>query len=375
MKIKLVIILLIVLQSVCKSQEPDSVLVKNYKIDFAVPEQPAFNILGTNPSDILRPSDVKSLSVILPQFYNGSDIIIPQAISMEVAPFLLIKNNTIKLNEFDKKPWLYNFRISIGTSKEDINEVKYSKIALGGRITLINEGDLKSDKKYRKELQKLMQLEVKTENDYKVEFLKSKGITMTDFISNEEYKNEFENYLIKKQSESTIKNISRRDTLNKIKENYKKENWNKRKLDIAYAYLGVSPDSIIKNIKSKKHSTWLTFGYPLTKKGQHLIGLNYTYVYADSLNKMTDQIDRFKYSTLSLGTRFYYGSNDFKGFIEGQYKFSGLNDSHNWLLNTGTEINIKEGIWLVFNIGYYVNDINKNNSKKSFYSGFSLRFS
>ena len=370
MKIKLVIILLIALQSLCKSQEPDSVLVKNYKIDFAVPEQPAFNILGTNPSDILRPSDVKSLSVILPQFYNGSDLIIPQAISMEVAPFLLIKNNTIKLNEFDKNPWLYNFRISIGTSKEDVNKVKYSKIAFGARVTLINEGDLKSDKKYRNELQKLMQLEVKTDNEYKIEFLALKGLILKDYVLNEDrYEGEFEKFVEDKKGEIFQKK------LNEIKENYKKENWNKRKLDIAYAYLGVSPDSIIKNIKSKKHSTWLTFGYPLTKKGQHLIGLNYTYVYADSLNKMTDQIENFKYSTLSLGTRFYYGSNDFKGFIEGQYKFSGLNDSHNWLLNTGTEINIKEGIWLVFNIGYYVNDINKNSSKKSFYSGFSLRFS
>lgn len=378
MKTTFLFLIVFVIPSICFSQTDDTTLVKFYKVDFAVPDLPAFNILGTSPSDILRPTDVKSLSVVTSEFYNGSTIVLPKTFSMEAAPFMLAKNNTLTLKEYDNNKWLYNFRLSIGTNTSEINKIKYSNLAVGARFVLIDDGDLKNDKSYRKKLWESTAIEVNVENILKKEFCDSVNKPLLQVITDEVLNKKMEKY-IASNKEKRIKEIDVSGyylkELEKTKEEYKKANWNKQKLEIAYAFLGSSSDSLVKNIKSKKHSAWISYANPLgTKWGQLLVGANFSYVFADSLNKETTQTVNFRYSTFSTAIRLYFGSNRFKGFVEGQGKRNWLYKKNDCLFNLGSEINIRDGIWMVFNAGVNWNDFSSKNSKSSFYSGFNLKF-
>jgi len=371
MKLKLLIMILTIVPIVSFSQSvEDTTLVKYYKVNFAVPDLPAFNVLGNSPSDILRPTDVKGLSVIASEFYNGSTIVLPKSFSMEIAPFLLAKNNSLTLEDYDKNKWLYNFRISIGTATNEINNISYTDMAVGARFTIIDDGDLKNDKKYRADLWDRLAREVADDNVYKKEFAKTHDKTIQEIIQDDKLNKQMEDYVKEKKGEFYTKELK------KVKKDYKYKNWNKQKLELAYAFLGSSPDSLVKNIESKKHSLWLTYANPLkTDWGQLLIGLNYSYNFADSINIENSETVKYEFSTFSLASRFYFGSNRIKGFLEGQYKFIEDNSKNNVLLNLGSEINLRDGIWLVLNVGVDWDDLSSNSIKSGFYSGFNLRFS
>jgi len=151
------------------SQNSDTSLVKHYRLDFAIPDQPAFSIMGGTPSDILRPSNTKELSASISEFYNGGSLIIPKSFALEGAPFLIAKSNKLTLEDFDKNKILYSLRISIGTGSETIEGNTRMNLAVGARVTLFDKGDLKSDIKYRKELWELTSKELDLETLYKNE--------------------------------------------------------------------------------------------------------------------------------------------------------------------------------------------------------------
>ncbi len=327
-----------------KAQSEDTTLVKFYKVNFAVPDIPAFSILGNAPSDILRPTDVKGLSIIATEFYNGSSVVLPKSFSMEIAPFLLAKSNALTLNEYDKKKFLYNLRLSVGTNTNKVNNLEYTNLAVGVRFTLINDGDLKSDKSFRNNLWESTKIEVKSENELKEKFAEHIQKKLNVIVIDSTLNNLMELY-ISEHKEKQIKQIDNDhnyiEEIESVKEKYKADNWNKEKLEFAYAFLGSSPDSLVKNIKGKQHSLWLTYTNPIkTTWGQLLLGLNYSYISSDSLNTENMNTVYFGYNTFSIASRFYFGSNRIKGFFEGQYKYTSLAKKTNLMFNVGSEISI-----------------------------------
>ncbi|MDR6564643.1 MULTISPECIES: hypothetical protein [unclassified Arcicella] len=389
MKNKLLLLMMLALPTISISQtkedslrkvkkaEADSIFQKFIKVNFAVPDLPAFNVLGNSPSDILRPTDVKALSILTSEFYNGSSIIVPKSFALELSPFLLAKNNSLTLHDYQQNQFWYNLRLSLGTNTSTVNNQKYSNLAIGARITIIDKGDLKNDEVYIDLLKNSLALEVDIENKAKEQFLKDKNKTIQEVAMDEALNKEMEQYIDKakkkKLEDEKLLSTYIKD-IPKFKEDYKKNNWNKEKLEFAYAYLGASPDSLIKNIQTKKHAAWGTWAVPVKKWGQLLVGINYSYMYADSLNKQTDKTVNYEYNTFSASSRLYFGSNRVKGFIEGQYKFISLNDKRDAFLNTGGEFNIRDGIWLVVNAGINWHDLGSANSKSGFYSSLNLRF-
>ena len=97
-----------------QSQE-DTSLVKNLRLNFAVPDMPAFQLLGTNPSHILRPSTPREFAVMASDFGLNNDFALPSSFAAEIAPFILFKSNNLTLSEYDKHSELYSLRVSVGT--------------------------------------------------------------------------------------------------------------------------------------------------------------------------------------------------------------------------------------------------------------------
>jgi len=356
------------------SQNSDTSLVKHYRLDFAIPDQPAFSIMGGTPSDILRPSNTKELSASISEFYNGGSLIIPKSFALEGAPFLIAKSNKLTLEDFDKNKILYSLRISIGTGSETIEGNTRMNLAVGARVTLFDKGDLKSDIKYRKELWELTSKELDLETLYKNEFIQSQDTPLMMIITDSTLNEKMKEYIALKKEEYEKKEKPFLKKLKETKEKYKKENWNKQKMDLAYAFMGSAPDSLLKSLKSSKHAAWMTYANPVGKWGQLLLGINYNHVMADSIDSSTNETVNFNYNVASLISRLYVGSNKFKGFVEAQYKYEGAFETNNYLVNAGSEININNGIWLILTIGITQNDFSNEVSKPSLLTGFNFRF-
>src|SRR5690242_9915003 len=92
------------------AQEADNKPVDNFLLDFSVPDMPAFKALGTDPSNILRPTDVQKFAVMFNAFRSEGETIIPRSFSLEVAPWKLTKGSWT-IGEYRKSSFkriLYN---------------------------------------------------------------------------------------------------------------------------------------------------------------------------------------------------------------------------------------------------------------------------
>jgi hypothetical protein len=345
----LIIILLIITSGSTLCQ--DNSVIKKYHIDFAISDLPAFKILGIEPSNLLRPSKSDVVSFITSNILTPSDISLPNSFAAEIAPYILLRQNSITTDDFKNNYILYNIRFSVGTVNDKKDNNKY-KLGLGLRFTLIDNGDLRKDKDYINKIEKISFNMVHLKNIWEDEY---KTInTNHDDPGFVEKRDLYVKLKIKEYENANNNEIKQEE------ENYKKLYWNKEKFDIAFGVLGSSPDSLAKNIKLKLLSAWSTYAFPLSSFGQLLIGGNINY------NSLSDK------GTGSISSRLYLGSNNIKGFLEAQYKKDNDVKSTNWFLGLGTELNILKDVWINYYAGYESNKINTDNTSK-FVSQFDIK--
>ncbi|HCV43785.1 MAG TPA: hypothetical protein DGH68_09905, partial [Bacteroidetes bacterium] len=126
---------------------PDS-LQKSFRVDFAIPDAPAFTLLGSEPSNILRPTTVREFSVAFSDFVsNGSSLTIPRTFGVEFSPGLIISGPKLSLTDYRKLDWLYRLRVSAATQRNG-NGNSSTDMALGVRTSVIDESDLRHDDAY-----------------------------------------------------------------------------------------------------------------------------------------------------------------------------------------------------------------------------------
>lgn len=332
----------------------DSELVKNYKLNFALPDIPAFKALGTEPSNILRPSIAQNFSFVSSEFFNGKNLIIPTSFGLEISPILLMKTDEMTLGEFRKHNALKTSRISLGTFKDSL---KTMNISVGYRITVINKGDLRTDVGALGNFLDMAKVHAERRAALMKSYLKSKNLILYDMT--EEQIKEMEDYVNKNIIESEEEFEKR---LDEFKKQYKNNNWNAEKLDFAVAYVGKSPDSLLSNVSFRNFSLWGTYAIPIKKFAQILLGVNY------QLNNLQDK----NYSSFSFSNRNYFGSNRIKVFFEEQIESNKyLGEKINLLLNFGAEVNLKNGFWIDLNAGVVKN---YNNSSSDFISQLRFRY-
>jgi hypothetical protein len=137
------ILLLILLPLIFLGQSPPESLAKTYKLNFAIPDYPAFKALDTEPSNILRPSSNQSFGFISSEALNNRLLTIPKSFAVEINPMLLMNMNSMRLETYQNNYSWMNSRISLGAIRDSLNT---TKLSLGYRISLIDKGDSYKDK-------------------------------------------------------------------------------------------------------------------------------------------------------------------------------------------------------------------------------------
>jgi hypothetical protein len=368
---KTLILFLILLVNIVSYGQDESTLSKNFRTDFAIPEHPAFSVLNSSQDNILRPSDSKELfSVIYSNFLSGSSFLIPKELSIEFAPIQLIGINTITLDKYrdnNINRILNDSKLSI-CAKIDSND-SLKKLAIGFRIPWIDEKSLVRNSAFLSSSYNYLYNKREARDHYRDSIVKNnisiRSTVITDEIlaTNDELSG-FIDSLFEK---------SFRDSLNILREKYKKLNWNMFKFETAFAVKFDSQDSLVSNSHYSKFELYNTIAFPLGNGtnnerpgwGQGLLGFNISDERLDSLQityldtiAIIDTI-KYKKTILSFATRLYAGTNNFKSFIEVGYK-SRLKTSKDVILTVGIELNLTNGLWVLLNFG---NDWSKINSE------------
>ncbi|MEJ7678402.1 MAG: hypothetical protein WKG06_11190 [Segetibacter sp.] len=151
MKRLLFLFISIAIVTIAKSQRVELLTLSKLKLNFAVPDMPAFKSLGTESSDLLRPSTVQALAITTSEFYQDRKLLLPQAFAMEISPSLLInaKKGPVELRKYAKRAVLNSLRFSLGSSKDSSLSPSGRNLSFGLRISLIDKGDLTTDTSYQ----------------------------------------------------------------------------------------------------------------------------------------------------------------------------------------------------------------------------------
>src|ERR1043165_9003273 len=279
------------------SQAQSDKLAKDVKQDFVTPDHPAFKILGTDPSNILRPSNVKEFSTITGDYFKPPAYVIPRSFSAEIAPALLARSNKLSLADYAKNFVGYSCRVSLATVATD-DKWQKRELGAGFRMTFIDKGDFRKDPDFLKglalgvhqahllrdifetraiaqiggdaEYNRLQKEYDKAAEAYsrdslaaitnntpgsadKAETEKNRAAdAINDYITSRQ-KELFDNYA---KDPNKYKPIE--DSINQLRERFKENNWNADRLDMGLALKFITPDTVFsKNMRYDKFSFWI----------------------------------------------------------------------------------------------------------------------
>lgn len=314
--------------------------VKKARLNIAVPDAPAFKALGTDPSEILRPSDAKQFALIIPNFLSGSKVVVPSSFAAEVSPGLLLSNYS--LNDYYNKPALralVKTRFSIGSAAD---ESIGRKVALGIRTTLFESKEFKADRAFINE---------NIRNRFLKPIHKRVDSAFEAYVAL--HPEVLENQELAKQKKAEIKKslvesgviVDLPQVIDSLKNVYKKKYWNATRLDVAYSYVAQTKDSLVKNLVTDRHIFWLA--------GSIRPGCNWAQLLF-SVNTKLYSIEGAHKSDWVINHRTYIGANTIKGFLEAQYKKEFLDaktEEKSLLLNLGLEVSVLDGVWLHLGTG------------------------
>lgn len=390
-----ILITVLIITCVCVSafsQEKNNARIHNlYRTDFAVPDQPAFKLLGNNPEEIMRPSSINELSIITSQYYTDGSISLPQNFAVEMNPALLLMNDSlVESSAYLKRGWLYKSGLSIGTQRVDYDGKASYNFSIGLKVNLIDKGNLLYSEKWKEFTGQLFE-EDKTERDLQEEFLKDwnakPGNMQYDpgvFTSMDPNYSDEEKAHISAKYDAWIKETGKKqfgiirsqsERYMEFVEKFKKENWNQTKLDVAIGNFWASPDSTVGNLKSQRFGAWISYAFPLPSHknwGQMMLGGSLIHTYnQDTI--VFEETDKKHFTNISLSARYYIGRNRIKGFVEGLYSSNEL-DATKALFNFGVEINPIPAIWFVFSTGWESIELGNGDHIQGSSTSFDLRF-
>jgi hypothetical protein len=323
-------------------------------LDYAVPQSPAFKLLGNSPDNILQPSSAKSIAISIGNYLLTNNNTIPKNLAVEVSPLLL--NSKASLNDYNKNKGWYRMRLSLGTSIG--NNGSYS-VSEGIRFTIIDKTDLRSDDSfltylYNSAINNSESLN-KALDDYA---LKNPKEVVNRVMCREKFanENEFRKKILSIYGATLLKS----DSVSAFRDRMKQQLWNKPIWEVGAAVMQVSPDSSVNKLQMSKVGVWTTYGTHLLKNNNDQILFGARFGLSDSAMKWN--------TNLSLGARYYYGSNEIRGFVQGEYRY--INNGNGASASVGFVFNITNGLWGQLTMSFIVD----KNGKVTYSPGFNIGF-
>lgn len=341
-------------------------------LNYAVPESPAFKILGTSPSNIMKPTSVRDIAFSVGNYFVSNGGTIPQNLAVEISPSLFKPD--VSLNSFIKNRFWYTSALSLGTK---VNADKSYAIGIGLKFRILDYQDLRLNTKllakldaFGREGTDAYALAIRTVSlqHSRPDTIKGKAIGYEAWLVKvtSAYMDTSKNskdIVLKHEVANYIKKLFNENSVSEARDEIKKSSWNKTIWDIGIAALFNSKDSLLRNIKpASKLGLWTTAGFPLFKdKGQLLIGV--TGQLRDTVNS------RLGVKSLNIGSRAYYGSNDVKGFVEANSLWQ-TGQKFTYKASLGIETTFFGGMWVDFSLGLS----KQGGAKAVFTPGFNLFF-
>lgn len=363
-------------QQASKKQFLDSTLLKKMTLDFSIPDMPAFKALGTNPSNILRPTDLKDFAAMIEPFYSNGNVTIPKSFAVEVAPWKIVSKKW-QLNDYYNshlKKALYNSSFSVGTNRVN-DKGTASKLSIGFRTSILSKKDDWVNFAVDSISNDLINIENEVVNELEKDstWLKKNGfsfpldrrILAIDSKKQVEYAEEKDKRLagkVKKVINDEIYSDFQREREN---------GWATQRFDFAMSWVGKSPDSLVKNAAFSSFHLWGTYAMKLGKKhrSQLLLGgtatLNRTENPRNESNILKDNI-------FTGNIRLYNGSPTLRGFVECQYKYETNKKNKIGLINLGAELSIQQRFWISISGGF--ENLFGKNPVSQFVSSIDLRY-
>lgn len=351
-------------------------------LNYSVPEAPAFKILGSNPSSILKPTSTKEIAVSLGNYYLSNGPIIPKNLAVSISPALL--TNNLNLKEYQKNAFWYRASLSLGTNFNDNGTYDFG---VGLRFTISDKTDIRTDQKAYQDFLKITKINLDIKDTIRQQIrneeppgtLLSEVEDALDDTNNpkhsriqkrfdELFKEKIDS--LKKEANNIRKGIdndfsSHVEEVNALRKNFIEQNWNKQIIQVGIAGLFPSKDSLANNLSSlAKAGLWFSAGFPSGKNGQWLLGARVLGIQKDS-SKTIKQWDE------SIATRYYYGKNTTKVYLEaeGLLKNSDFN-KFTYSMNVGGELNLFSSLWIDFAFG-----LSKQGGEKAmFVPSINLKF-
>jgi hypothetical protein len=296
-------------------------------LDYAIPNSPAFNILGTEPDNILKPTATRTVAFSVGNYFITNGNVIPKSLAVEISPMLLL-NNKQNLTAYKKNLFWNRMRISFGTAQQ-LNG-GYG-VAEGIKFTILDKTDLRANETFIKGL-KTYTLGMAVDKDKILKNYTNEHPEKSYTYYSEQYDDD---PAFKKIIDDRLKvtdNTVNPDTISKYRDYFKNKLWNAPIWEVGFATLQTSKDSLIKNLQFSKIGFWSSAGLPISNKGQILIGVKAGL--KDSIKVRSE---------FAVGSRLYYGSNQVRGYLQAEYQ---RNDNNNQgVFGLGFLFNVSAGLW------------------------------
>lgn len=295
-----------------------SPFAKDYKVNFAVPDAPAFKLLGVEESAILRPQTVQDLTMAFSGFRgSGNAFVVPKKLGVEFSPGLLAAGAKLKLDDYAAWRALYALRFSGATSRDSLNR---GNLAAGVRFNLVDEQDLRA--------------KGAAGNDPEVTRMTTGMLAVYSAARNR----------VGPRAPLTL-NIEEKAAVealqDSVKEYWANRYWNANSMDVAFAGRARTADSLGHDPEIDELAAWATYANGMSNWGQLLLGLK--------VGTARDTAGDFQTSNTIAG-RLYIGSNVLKAYVEGQSAVAAKIGTE-WLFNSGAEMKLAGIGWLAVSAG------------------------
>ncbi|HEV3052759.1 MAG TPA: hypothetical protein VGX50_20765 [Longimicrobium sp.] len=276
---------------------------------YAIPESPAFTYLEVTPASVSRPSSARAFgTAVLDGISPNGEV--KQGIALDVAPWTYLPGVTVTLPEYQRDRWAYilaNAQLSLATARS-AGDSADTDLALGLRLTLLDQTDPMRDTAYTNELRRRMATGCPISDDFNADL------------------------------------AEQRTCLGKVtsgwREEWKRERsrWNGTSLGLAFAGGWRFDESVVRNSEWRGLSTWATGGVPVGTFGLLLGQLRY------------DLQEDGGSSGLAYGARAFVGTRIVNGFFElvGDHRGEASGEV-NW--TSGLEFRAAENMWLSTGFG------------------------
>ncbi len=299
--------------------------LKAARLDLAVPQAPAFELLDVNPDAILRPGTFRELAVGL----GSGDL---RQASVEFAPVPLFAGHQ-SLTEYQRSRLWNTWRVSLATQTPEGGAVSMSA---GLRVSIIDRSDPRMDRAF------LHQLYGAADRVRDAMLEANKRLRGNPALF--EAKKQGEKDEIQSQINAAVAAVATAEDarIDSLREAQRQSHWNAPILELAFAGVGTSADSSFKALHVARYAAWLTGGLPAGQRGQVLAGAQ--------AGLVPDVNGALKRSQGAASVRAYAGSNEVKGFLGGNLRWANgtlpVQAAH-----FGMELRLVPGIWAEINAG------------------------